>query len=306
MSRIFPIGGGKGGVGKSFITANLGVILARQDKKVLLVDLDLGGSNLHTFFGFNNPGVGISSFLNKSVKDLNDVVVPTPEKNLFLISSKSCSMESANLFAAQKTKIIKAIKKLSYDYIFLDLGAGISFNALDFYLASSEGVFVFTPEPTSIENAFNFIKAVYLRKLKLLLKQKEYNSMCKMILENSGNIVVKATEIINLIKKSDPERGAILQTSLSEYRYKFILNQFRKSIDAKLGEKIEAVCNRHFYSGFDFLGNVGFDERVYDSILSRNIFVHKYPYTLIATDLENIAGKISDNDTHPAFLSKIS
>jgi len=49
MPRIYPIGGGKGGVGKSFITANLGALLAKQGKRVVLVDLDLGGSNLHTF-----------------------------------------------------------------------------------------------------------------------------------------------------------------------------------------------------------------------------------------------------------------
>ena len=52
---IHPIAGGKGGTGKSFLAASLGTILAKQGKKILLVDLDLGASNLHTFLGLRKP-----------------------------------------------------------------------------------------------------------------------------------------------------------------------------------------------------------------------------------------------------------
>ncbi|MDY7035928.1 MAG: P-loop NTPase, partial [Thermodesulfobacteriota bacterium] len=63
MAYIYPIGGGKGGSGKSFITANLGALFARQGKKVVLVDLDLGGANLHTLLGLKNPEIGLDEFL---------------------------------------------------------------------------------------------------------------------------------------------------------------------------------------------------------------------------------------------------
>ena len=59
-----------------------------------------------------------------------------------------------------------------------------------------------------------------------------------------------------------------------------------------VGQKIEKVCNRHFYSDFECLGNISFDERVYDSILSREIFVSKYSYTISAIELNHIAKKI--------------
>jgi flagellar biosynthesis protein FlhG len=60
MSITYPIGGGKGGSGKSFITASLGVSLAKEGKRVLLIDLDLGGSNLHSFLGLKNTEIGLN------------------------------------------------------------------------------------------------------------------------------------------------------------------------------------------------------------------------------------------------------
>ena len=133
MAYILSIGGGKGGTGKSFITANLGVLLANQGRKVLLIDLDLGASNLHTLLGVKNPKPGLGQFLNKATKNLDHVIAPTMFENLSLISSMNCPLEVANLFYAQKLKIIRAIQKLPYDHILLDLGAGTNFNTLDFF-----------------------------------------------------------------------------------------------------------------------------------------------------------------------------
>ena len=171
MPKIYPIGGGKGGVGKSFISASLGALIASHGKKVALIDLDLGASNLHTFLGLPAPENGLNRYLSRTTQQLESAAIPTHVSNLSFISSCHCSMEIANLFYAQKIKLINAIKKLPFDYVFMDLGAGTNFNTLDFFLTGSKGIFICTPEPTSIENAFRFIKAVYLRRLKQIIKK---------------------------------------------------------------------------------------------------------------------------------------
>lgn len=306
MPEIYPIGGGKGGVGKSFIVASLGTLLAQRGNTVVLVDLDLGVSNLHTFLGIKNPKSGINSFLNKSIKKLDRTVVPTIIPNLFFISSARCSMEIANLFHAQKQKIITAIKSLPFDYILLDLGAGTNFNTLDFFLTSNEGILICTPEPTSIENAFSFIKAAYLRKLKQVVKQHEFHAMVKDAVSNPKNIAIKSPDIIGIILKYDADKETFFKNKLNEFRFKFIINQFRKNLDPSLGDKIETVCNRHFYSGFQFLGNINYDERVHDSILSKSIYVHKFPYTSSSIDLKRIADKITKDRQSESLLSKTS
>jgi flagellar biosynthesis protein FlhG len=66
MATVIPIGSGKGGVGKTIFTANLGIMLAKEGKRTVLIDLDLGGSNLHTCLGVKNRYAGLSAVINKT------------------------------------------------------------------------------------------------------------------------------------------------------------------------------------------------------------------------------------------------
>ena len=296
MSSIFSIGAGKGGVGKSFITANLGVLFAKQGQKVVLVDLDLGGPNLHAFLGLKSPRTGLNGFLNKTFKDLEDAIVTTSIPNLSIISSVHCSMEIANLFHAQKLKIIKAIQNLPHDIVLLDLGAGTTFNNLDFFLTANQGLFILTPEPTSIENTVYFVKAAYVRVVKQFLSKRAFRPIFNEVVNSSNSTLIKIADLIEIIKKHDPERGRQMDSRLSEFRFDIILNQFHKHTDLAFGEDFGKACNRHFYSKFRFLGNMSYDERVHDSILSKEIYVNKYPYTKTAMDLHNIARKITEDE----------
>jgi flagellar biosynthesis protein FlhG len=308
MPEIYPIGGGKGGVGKSFVAANLGASIAKQGHQVVLVDLDLGASNLHTFLGIENPKIGINSFLNKSIEKFENLAAPTNIPNLFFISSLHCSMEISNLVYAQKLKIIKAVRKLPFDYVILDLGAGTNFNTLDFFLTSNDGIFICVPEPTSIENAFRFIRATYLRKLKRIIKRHAFNAAVKDAVFNpnpTDNAAQQSRDIIDIVLKHDPDRELFLREKLSEFNFKFILNQFRKNIYPTLGQKIETVCNRHFYSTFQFLGNISYDERVAESVFSRKLYIHKYPYTTTSIDLKKIAAVITKNKAPASVFTQI-
>ena len=293
MAKIYPIGGGKGGVGKSFITASLGALIAKWGKKVVIIDLDLGASNLHTMLGMQSPSIGLNSFLNKTIHDLESAAVSTSIPNLFLISSFHCYMEIANLYYAHKVKIIDAIKRLPFDYVFLDLGPGTNFNMLDFFLTSKEGILICTPEPTSIENSFRFIKTIYYRKLKQMIKKHIFNSLQKDFSEDAVKPGTTPSDIIEIALKHDPEKEGHLRSQLSKFKFKFIFNQFRNNLDATLGNQFETICNRHFYSFFEFLGYVSFDGRIQDAIFSKTLYVHRYPHTQSAADLKNIAAKIT-------------
>ena len=304
MSHIYPIGGGKGGSGKSFVAANLGVLFAKQGKKVVVIDLDLGGANLHTFLSLRSPKLGLNDFLNKTYNKLDQVAVATSIPNLSLISSSNCSPEIGNLFHTQKLKIIRAIGKLSYDYVLLDLGAGTIFNILDFFLISNKGLFIITPEPTSIENTFQFIKAVYLRKIKQLLSQRTFNTCVNRLQSVTKNSIIRSPmELIETLEKHDPKTGNTLKSELRKMHFKFIINQFRKESDVTMGNKIEKLCNKHFFSDFQFLGNIRYDERVHDSIYSRRVFMIKYPYSITAVDLQNVVGKLTKIHQNPDLKS---
>lgn len=292
MPTIYPIGGGKGGVGKSFVAASLGTLLARSGNSVALVDLDLGAANLHTFLGQPAPDDGLNRFLDKTVSELTQVAAGTHIDNLFLISSNNCSMEIANLFHAQKIKLINAILQLPYDYVILDLGAGTNFNTLDFFLVAQQGIFVCTPEPTAIENAFRFIKAVNLRKLKQIVKANGFNRLAKALVTDKRANRMKAGDIIDAVSKSDPANALLLNAEVGRFKFNLILNQFRRSVNGSLGEKITSVCNRHFYSPFAFLGRVDFDESVIDAIYTRKPYIDTFPDTPTVRQLKQIGRRL--------------
>ena len=299
MPTIYPIGGGKGGVGKSFVAASLGALLAASGKSVALIDLDLGASNLHTFLGLPAPDDGLNRFLDKTEVDLGRVAADTHIANLSLISSNNCSMEVANLFYAQKVKLINAIRQLPFDVVLLDLGAGTNFNTLDFFLASQRGIFVCTPEPTSIENAFRFIKAVYLRKLKQIVKDHDFDRRVKAAVTDKRANRLKAGDIIDIVSKTDSANAPLLKAQIGRFQFNLILNQFRRSADSALGDKITTVCNRHFYSPFAYLGRVDFDERVIDSIYTRKPYIANFQGTPTALQLQQIGSRLMVQSTGP-------
>ena len=293
MPEIFPVGGGKGGVGKSFIAASLGALLAKQGRKVVLIDLDLGASNLHTFLGIKNPKSGLDRYLSKKVTSLDRTATPTAVPNLFTITSLHCTLEIANLFFVQKQKIITAIRNLPFDSILLDLGPGTNYNTLDFFLTSNTGLLILTPELTSIENSFRFIKAVYLRKLKQIIKQHAFNAAVKNAAAELNAGASKTNDIITFVLQSDPGKKELLIDKLSQLKFKVILNLFKKTSDPNLGAKIVAVCNRHFYSRFEFLGNIRYCDGINDSAISNTLFVLQHPIAPASIDLKEIVSKLN-------------
>ncbi len=166
QQQVLAVGGGKGGVGKTVTTASLGVGLAALGYKVVVVDADLGGANLHTCMGILEPKYTFYHFYTLQRDSLEDIMLETPVKNLKLISGACGTLGLANPRFSQKLRFISNLKNINADYIILDLGAGSSYNVIDFFVAADQGLVVTSPEPMAIQETFNFIKVAVFRKKK--------------------------------------------------------------------------------------------------------------------------------------------
>ncbi len=287
MMHIWPIGGGKGGSGKSFLAGNLGIWLAKQGKKTLLMDADLGGANLHTMVGVPYQEKSLSDFINKRVQTLGDTAVQTNIPNLYLISGAENNLDIANMAYEQKMKIFRAISQLSYDYILLDLGAGTSFNTIDFFLISDTGIFVTTSEPTSIENLYRLIRAVYARKIRQFLRTNHLSTLLAKTEEKGPEGKVHKPEyLIPLIKDLDPEEGKRVEGALRASQFKLVLNQFRKQDHPKMGVFICRIVEKHLGLPMQFIGNIAYDDLVRDAVCQKVPFIDRYPHTQTAVDLK--------------------
>jgi flagellar biosynthesis protein FlhG len=288
MANIWSIGGGKGGSGKSFVTGNLGILLAKGGYKTLLVDVDLGTANLHTILGLPLPERSISDFVNKKVGSLEETVEPTPVRNLYLISGAMNNLDIANLAHEQKLRILRNIPKLSYEYILLDLGAGTSFNTIDFFMISNSGIFVTTPEPTSIENIYRLIRSVYFRKIHQVLNANNFRLLIEEAQKRSGGVSVSNPDtLLYIMKELDPEKGEILENELRAFNFKLVVNQVRKHDNPNIGALICTIIQRHLALKMHFVGNISFDDRVHSAVCKKIPFLDLYPYTQTTLDLRN-------------------
>lgn len=161
--ELWAVAGGKGGVGKSVLSANLALWAARRGLSVMLVDADLGGANQHTLFGVQVPRLTVQQFLNGEHKKLEDVALPTRYQGLKLVSGRCDELGDANPQHSRKMKLVRHLKKAPVDVVLIDLGAGTSFNVMDLFLAADVQLVVTVPEPTAIQNAYGFMKCAYAR-----------------------------------------------------------------------------------------------------------------------------------------------
>ena len=132
QKKIWAFGGGKGGVGKSFVAGNLGILLAQNGHSVILADLDLGGANMHTWLGVNSPTKSISEFIEREEQDIKNLLIPTDIPSLNLLSGAKDGVEIANMKHTQKRRFITALRQWYADYIVIELGAGTVYNTIDF------------------------------------------------------------------------------------------------------------------------------------------------------------------------------
>src|SRR5688572_9754891 len=131
--RVVAVASGKGGVGKSLLSANLGIFLATIGKKVVLVDAALGTPNLHIFAGVPRPARSLSEALGGNVR-LADVTLPTPVPGMRLVAGAGDSAWVAAAPHGAIERLSSELRALPADWVIVDLGAGTAPSVLDLFL----------------------------------------------------------------------------------------------------------------------------------------------------------------------------
>ncbi len=291
--QIWAIGGGKGGVGKTLITANYAITLAKAGASVVLVDLDLGGANLHTCLGVEVGEKTLTDLFSPDIKNLNDLCIPTNIPNLSLISGAQDSLNVANLPHAQKQKLLNKLKQLPADYIILDLGAGTSYNTLDFFLAADVGILVVLPEPTSIENAYRFIKSAFYRKLKNIEYLYDARSFVDATMNRKNELGIRTpADLLRSLEEQFPEVGSKVRSAINRFDIKLVVNQGRTATDTEIGYGVRNVCKKYFGFNLDYLGCLEYDSAVWQSVRRKRPLAIEFPSSPLVPAIQRMVGHI--------------
>lgn len=155
--NIITVSSGKGGVGKSTFVTNLSIMLTRLKKKVLVMDVDLGLANLHILF--NQKKTRDLSHVFKEDFTLREIITSTPY-GVDIIMGGNGLTQLVDLSEEEIWLFLDQIKDFQeYDFIILDVGAGISKNVLTFLRVANQVILITTPEPTSLTDAYGLLKA---------------------------------------------------------------------------------------------------------------------------------------------------
>lgn len=273
-TKLIAIGGGKGGVGKSLISASMGIALATMGKQVVAVDMDLGGADLHFALGLRNVSRSLNDFLDRKFESLEEVRLNTAYRNLSLIATDSSRLGSANIKYALKEKVLRHLGKLDCDVVLIDLGAEVSFNVLDFFLAADSRYVVTSPEPTSVLEAYGLVKLSLYRKIKhfageLIPPASELGELVQDFLfekENDNNGKPRNVwQLIDHFGQTDPELHDKLLRILWQYNIELVINMSEKPRDFVIAQTFTKLCQDNLALNVEHSYLIPWDHQVRDA-----------------------------------------
>ncbi|RIL06519.1 MAG: ATP-binding protein [Proteobacteria bacterium] len=293
--HLLAVGGGKGGVGKTLVTANLAAALAQAGRRVVAIDTDLEGANLHTVLGVPAPRVSLADFVAKRESDLRRLIVDTPIPGLRLIAGTNGHLGTPQPRSFRRVALLSELRKLPADHVLVDLGAGTHPSVMDYFLVGDDGILVMTPEPTSVENAYSFLRAAFYRRLRLAMTNESARKLVHQAMDQGNQRGIRTPlDLLREVRAIAPEEGDRFATAVQSFRPRIVVNAARTAEDVRLGFAVRSVCKKYFGIDADYVGYVNHDEAVTQAIRQRRPVVVTHPSSDAAVYLVRIARKLLD------------
>ena len=300
VPKIIAVGSGKGGVGKTFFAANLGHQLTVQNKSVVLIDTNFGSPSLHTYFNIHNPKYNLKELIINPKADINQLIFNTNLPNLKIICGSPGTLgisENTHIIAS---RIIRSIKKLNADFVILDLGTGTNLSDIILFLQADEGIIITNPEPTSIQEAFNFFKFCLLKKLESIVnEQPKYLAQIDQAYDHFDDEIGK--NLKSLIRSLNNGNHR-LKLQFQNFQPGFVLNMVYHETELIEATAFQMAVEDIFGIKLKFWGNMNFYPEIKKSSLN-DLYLEKYEN--LNTFYKNMARQLITIHSQPQIANKI-
>lgn len=290
--RVVAFAGGRGGIGRSLLAANLGVYLAQIGKGVVLVDADLGGASQHTLLGIERPLTSLTQVIDRQADHVDELIVDTPVPGLRLLSGAGDRFGVANLRPTQKERLLQQLCRVDADYVLLDVGGGTSFNVLDTFLVADFGVLVVVPEPTAVEAAYRFIKSAVIRMVRREVGQKtQWPQVLDDTVARLGGLP-GPLELREALTRGAAPLADLVDSARSRLKPRLVVNRTKVRGDLHLGGAMRTAAAHLLGVTLEYLGSVEADDAVWHAARRRRPLMIESPAAQAANDIERIARKL--------------
>ena len=190
------------------MSANLSHTLARAGYKVVAVDTDIEGPNLHTWLGVAKPRVSLADYVSGREDRIERLLVETPYHGLGLLAATHGNLAAAQPDAERRITFLQDLRELPCDFVFVDCGAGAHPATIDYFLVGDEGLLVLHPEPTSIENTYTFIRAAFYRRMQFAMKKHDVRECVREAMDQRNDRGIRTpVETPRSDSRDRPRRG---------------------------------------------------------------------------------------------------
>lgn len=281
---VISFASGKGGVGRSFLVSSLGITLAKMGLRVVVVDFDFTGANLHSWFGQSPSNPNIGDFFKNPNLQLKNLVKPTLIEELKIIHGFWPTWGIFNINSNYMARFLEELKNLQADLILVDLGSGLSPFQWEVLNASDEKILVSTPEPLSIEKTYRWVEKYLVQYFKET--NKEEFSEAELMEFWMGRLDKKHQifQIRGFFEKqhnkamAKQKNGNVANKSLIG-PIQLILNQTRSYEDENLGSSVKSVFNKNYFTDLNYLGFIQYDNAVWQCARQRDPVLLTQPYS---------------------------
>jgi flagellar biosynthesis protein FlhG len=286
--KVIAIGGGRGGVGKTLLTVNLGVFFAQLGRNVVVCDADPFSSNLHAVLGLDAPPLALAEAIDEG----KALPVATTVPGLRILPIAFDPMTATPMRPSRRIHWSAQIQNLDADYVLLNLGSSTTPATLDMFQRADVGVCVTTPEPPAIETTYRFVRALFARQLRRALMKERFKLRLVERAVATAPPLASPREIVAAIKRFDDGVAKVAALEMARLMPRLVVGQTRLRSDLDLGNAMAVVSERYLGVALDYIGHIEQDDAVWLTVRRARPLLIDSPTSKSARNIERVARRI--------------
>ncbi|MEM9730458.1 MAG: helix-turn-helix domain-containing protein [Myxococcota bacterium] len=307
--KTIAVLGAKGGAGASLLAANLAVYLTTIGKRVMAVDADPGGADLHHALGFHPkvapyvapaPAFGdqTAGLFEGTELDADAVntqpsrdAVTGPISGLSLLHGGLSEPHRGSGRRSSLRELGSRIGKLDTDFAVVDLGAVASDAAIRFWSQADYRLAVTLPEPNAVTGLYRIVQRGFSQLAMVQATDPDDQQALQRVFTRAG-LAPAPVDVCELARRESPSLGRDLRAAMAEFDLPFVVNQARLRADLELGDQITVAARRRLGVHLRYLGYVEHDDAVRTTSQKRRPLLVESPGSRASRNIEKIARRL--------------